>query len=349
MNRLTTLRDLYRHLDWASDRLLAAAEPLDDARLDRPFEMGLGTLRKTLWHVWSAHWLWFKRLGGVSPTALLPDGAGTSVADLRRFAAEQRASRDASLNHLPDDALDRDVSYRNTKGEPFGARRGTILLHVCNHAAHHHAQALNMIRHSGAVEKPPRIDYIFMYWEHRDWPAPALSVEVIKQYFAYTDWARARVMDVAQQLDDAQLDRPFEIGTGSIRENFAHTHDAERFWLTNWLSPGTAEPFPKADGTVALRDLRARFDEVARHRDDFLARTRDEDLLRDVEGTAAPGRSFKFPLGVTMVQLNNHGTHHRAQTINMLRRCGSVTPPTDYTTWSREHKKGTADGRVNAG
>ena len=339
MNRLSTLRDLYRHLDWASDRVLAAAEPLDDALLDRPFDIGMGNLRKTLWHVWSAHWLWFNRLGGNSPTALLPERAGTSLADLRRFAATQRASRDASLSGASDDALDRDVSYRNTKGEPFVARAGTILLHVCNHAAHHHAQALNMLRRTGGVEKPPRLDYLFMYWEHRDWPAPALSMEVLKDYFAYTDWARNRVMDVAQQLDDAQLERPFEIGIGSIRKNVAHTYDAERFWLTNWLSPGNGEPFPRTDETIALRDLRALFDDTAQQRNDFLTRTRDDDLLRDVEGTAAPGRTFRFPLGVTMVQLNNHGTHHRAQTINMLRQCGKITPPTDFTLWGREAKR----------
>jgi uncharacterized damage-inducible protein DinB len=340
MNRLSTLRDLYRHLDWASDRVLAAAEPLDDDRLDRPFDMGMGNLRKTLWHVWSAHWLWFTRLGGESPTTLLPDGVGSSIADLRRFAAAQRASHDATLSAMSDADIDRDVSYRNTKGEAFVARRGAILLHAANHAAHHHAQALNMLRHSG-VEKPPRLDYLFMYWENRDWPAPALSVDLIKDYYAYTDWARNRVMDVAQQLDDAQLDRPFEMGIGSIRKNFAHTHDAERWWLTNWLAiPSTSgAPFPKTDDTMPLRDLRALFDDTAKQRSDFLARTRDDDLTRDVEGTASPGRTFKFPLGVTMVQLNKHGTHHRAQTINMLRQCGQTTPPTDYVLWARENPK----------
>jgi uncharacterized damage-inducible protein DinB len=339
MNRLPTLRDLYRHLDWSGDRLLAAADPLDDARLDRPFDIGLGSLRKTLWHVWSAHWLWFQRLAGESPTALLPDGLGPSIQDLRRFAGEQRASHAAALGATSDDELDRDVSYRNTRGEPFVARRGTILLHVCNHAAHHHAQALNMLRHVG-VEKPPRLDYIFMYWEHRDWPAPALSVEVIKDYFAYTDWAHDCVMDVAQQLDDAQLDRPFEMGIGSIRKNLAHTHDAERWWLTNWLAvPSTSgAPFPKTDETIPLDDLRALCDDTAKQRNAFLARTRDEALRRDVEGTAAPGRTFKFPLGVTMLQLNNHGTHHRAQTINMLKQCGKTVAPTDYTIWAREQK-----------
>src|SRR4029434_2201146 len=97
--------------------------------------------------------------------------------------------RQAALDATSEDGLDREVSYRNIKGEPFVARLNAILLHVCNHSAHHHAQALNMLRHGG-VEKPPRLDYIFMYFENRDWPPPALSVEVLRDYFAYTDWAR---------------------------------------------------------------------------------------------------------------------------------------------------------------
>jgi uncharacterized damage-inducible protein DinB len=335
MNRLATLRDLYRHLDWASDRVLAAAETLDERQLDRPFDVGPGTLRKTLWHVWSAHWLWFTRLGGASPRTTLPDGAGTSVAELRRFAGEQRVSRARSLGESSDDALDRDVSYRNTQGELFAARVGTILLHVCNHAAHHHAQALNMLRHSG-VGKPLRLDYLFMYHEDRDRPAPALSVDVLRDYFAYTDWARERVLDVAHTLDGAALDRPFEMGLGSIRRNLLHVCDAESWWLANWIGGTGDVPFPASDDAVPLADLRARFDDNAAKRSEALARTRDEDLLRDVQGTAAPGRVFRFPLGVAMVQLNTHATHHRAQTINMLRQCGKTTPATDYTIWARE-------------
>ena len=335
MIRLSTLRDLFRHLDWASDRVLAAAESLDDARLDRPFDMGPGSLRTTVAHVWAAHWIWVRRLAGESPTKFPLDGTRVSIADLRRFITETRATRDDALRDMNDERLARDVPYTTTRGEPFVARVETILLHVCNHAVHHHAQALNMLRHNG-VAKPPKIDYIFMYFENASLAAPALSVDVLRNYFAYTDWARGRVFDAAQSLDGSTLDRPFEMGIGSIRKNLLHTHDVERFWLANWVA-GKGEPFVKSDDTpVPLGDLRARFDETAAKRNDYLAHVTDADLSRDVEGTAGPGRTFTFPMGVTMLQLNVHATHHRAQTINMLRQCGLQTPATDYTVWARE-------------
>ena len=35
---------------WANERLFDACEPLDDAALDRTFEMGIGSLRATIAH-----------------------------------------------------------------------------------------------------------------------------------------------------------------------------------------------------------------------------------------------------------------------------------------------------------
>ena len=336
MHRRSTLRDLFRHLDWASERVLAAAELLDDARLDRTFDIGPGSLRKTLAHVWVAHWVWLRRIAGEAPPKPPLDIACVPLADLRTFIAESRAARDGALAAMNDEDLARELSYTNFRGEPFVARVETILLHVCNHAAHHHAQALNMLRHAG-VAKPAKVDYISMYFEDPSLPPPALSVEVLRDYFAYTDWASARVFDVAQALDDALLDRPFEMGIGSIRKNVVHAYDVDRFWLRNWLAGTGDSPFAKTDVTIPLRDLRARIDETATARNEFLARTTDADLARGVEGMAAPGRVFRFPLGVTMVQLNVHATHHRAQTINMLRQCGETAPATDYTIWAREN------------
>ncbi|MCC6360105.1 MAG: hypothetical protein IT450_15280, partial [Phycisphaerales bacterium] len=43
-----------------------------------------------------------------------------------------------------------------------------------------------------------------------------------------------------------------------------------------------------------------------------------------------------FPLGVTMLQLCCHGTHHRAQCLNMLRHVGATAPPLDVAVLLRE-------------
>ncbi len=333
MSRLATFRDLYRHLDWSGQRVLDAASTLTPAQLAKPFEMGPGSLGKTLWHVYDSERTWLERVSNM-PAA--PDeSGGPSIDSIHGLREQVRAVRGSLLARLTERGLGEEHHYRDRRGNPHVSELGDILLHVVNHAMYHHAQAVNMLRHNG-VAKPPRLDYLFMYHENKDWPAPALSVGLLRTYFAYTDWARARVFDVAQPLDDASLDRPFEMGIGSIRKNLAHAHGAEAWWLTNWTAPGSGAPFPKTDQTIPIADLRALTDQTAARRNEFLAAATDADLLRDVEGTAAPRRVIKFPLGVTMMQLCHHGTHHRAQTVNMLRHCGQTVPPTDYIVWTRE-------------
>ena len=56
-----TLRALFVHNDWARDTLLALADPLTNEQLDRPFKMGLESLRYTLEHLWVAERIWLDR------------------------------------------------------------------------------------------------------------------------------------------------------------------------------------------------------------------------------------------------------------------------------------------------
>ena len=51
-----------------------------------------------------------------------------------------------------------------------------------------------------------------------------------------------------------------------------------------------------------------------------------------------------LPLGDTMLQIGGHGTHHRAQAVNMLRRLGRTAPPLDYIDYREE-----VSGRSRAG
>jgi uncharacterized damage-inducible protein DinB len=107
------------------------------------------------------------------------------------------------------------------------------------------------------------------------------------------------------------------------------------WWLNNWRM--TRDSFPKTDARMPLASLREAWRQTEEGRNAFLNETRDEDLLKAVEAQPAPDRTIRFPLGVSVVQLCFHGTHHRAQTINMLRRCGQPVGPTDYIVWRREN------------
>jgi uncharacterized damage-inducible protein DinB len=236
------------------------------------------------------------------------------------------------LSSLGDDAaLDRVIDCPG----PGGTRRSfavrDILLHVINHGIHHRAQAVNMLRHLAVA--PPRVDYIFMKLAQRD--SPPLSVGIIRDYYRYSDWAQARVLGLAESVGDEQLDRPFEMGLGTLRRTLVHLMDAEAWWLGNWTD-GPNATFPQPDVTASVQSIQRRFADVAGRRNEMLSSMVDADLQRVITAQPVAGTFRSFPIGQTMLQLCCHGTHHRAQAVNMLRQLGVPPPRMDYTVMKRE-------------
>jgi uncharacterized damage-inducible protein DinB len=158
---VATIRELFVYNDWGRDRLMALAGDLSDAKLDTPFEMGEGTLRKTLEHLFGAEWTWAQRCKGRSPiSGECPRDIPTMSAlwDQWRGIAEER---DAFLDALTNDQLSRPVTYVHPNGRSYCFQLGHVLLHVCCHGTHHRAQALNMLRHLGVTV--PETDLLVMY------------------------------------------------------------------------------------------------------------------------------------------------------------------------------------------
>jgi len=136
---------------WANDRLFDACEALDDLALDREFEMGLGSIRKSLIHNLGAMAGWTGVLKGVKdPFAAMREEPAHSIEELR--AAQKSASRTfqaAVLSGRFDDTMSR---TREEKVLVF--TRGGICAHVMTHSMHHRAQCLNMLRQLGVGDLP---------------------------------------------------------------------------------------------------------------------------------------------------------------------------------------------------
>jgi uncharacterized damage-inducible protein DinB len=155
----------------------------------------------------------------------------------------------------------------------------------------------------------------------------------IERYFAYSDWAVSRALSAARELDDESLDRPFEMGLGSVRGTLLHLYDAERWWQRNWTSsePGDFEKLPASTTLGRLEEL---WDELAWARNAFVAALDDEQAQRVVN--IRLGKSpARFRVIESLLQLCGHGTHHRAQVSNMLRQTGLTPPALDYSVWLR--------------
>jgi uncharacterized damage-inducible protein DinB len=328
-----TIRELFSHNSWGNEKLFDVAVLLSDEQLDRRFDIGPGTLRETMRHIYGAERVWYERVGGPGRETLPHSRDLSDVEDIHAWACRLSAARTAWIDSLADGALDGPIAYVGSDGQRHTARLGDILLHVCNHGVHHRAQVLNMLRRLGVPLPKYGADYIFMYVEDQNRPPPALEVSAVRRYGAYGDWAFDGVLDAAVGLADEQLDQAFEIGLGTLHKTLVHIHDAERWWLRNWQS-GPGETFPALDESMSLSELRELFGQTAKRRDAFIVATTDVGLRRPVAALARQGDIWRFPLGVTMLQLCCHGTHHRAQAINMLRHLGVMPPELDLIGWS---------------
>ena len=89
------------------------------------------------------------------------------------------------------------------------------------------------------------------------------------------------------------------------------------------------------DGTK-LDEIRQQSKKIADDRGKFVESLKDDDLNRPITAQPEPGKTLKFPLGQTILEVCNNATHHRAHAINMLRRVGIATDPTDLSRMKRQ-------------
>ena len=156
---LLTVRTLLEYTDWSNHRLLECAGPLTDEQLDRDMQIGPGSLRKTMLHIYNGESVWLKRWRSEIEIKWPSEAEKVSITDLtRRFEGTIR-ERDMFLERVPAVNLSRVQTYRDSKGSLFQASLGDMLIQGVMHSKHHQAQACNILRRLGA--EWPELDYMY--------------------------------------------------------------------------------------------------------------------------------------------------------------------------------------------
>jgi uncharacterized damage-inducible protein DinB len=167
MDSPQVIQRLHQHRAWVNGNLLNAAAQLSDAQLHASFQIGQGSIWKSLTHLYAAEYVWLEALFGneekVTPGDLpgklpgnqLGEGGIAGLSDLQQKWSELEKRWSAYLASLTPASLN-EVVYKKSSslGIRFGTRRSDILLHICTHAHYTTAQVVNMLRQSG-VEKMP--------------------------------------------------------------------------------------------------------------------------------------------------------------------------------------------------
>jgi uncharacterized damage-inducible protein DinB len=155
------VRSLCEFTEWANQRVLNVAAILTSEEYHRDFGYALGSLHRTLTHMYAVEWLAVKRAQGISPPAV-PDTA--DVPDrtaLQMHWAVLNNERREHLQHLSDEMLDQIIRYTTTRGEEVSNLVWQILMHAVNHSTEHRSQAAWMLTELG--QPPPSLDLIAFY------------------------------------------------------------------------------------------------------------------------------------------------------------------------------------------
>jgi uncharacterized damage-inducible protein DinB len=160
--------------------------------------------------------------------------------------------------------------------------------------------------------------------------------DYIQMLFDYTYWAHKRIWtNCILPLSDEQYRQPLDYSVGSVHNQMVHTMSAEWMWLTRLYGQNPTMMLDPND--FADRDaVRQRWDVVEGEMRAYIS-TLPEDLSSlTFTYTTTSGKSYTQPVLHILLQLINHGTDHRAQTLAMIHTLGGMTIAQDLLIYLRE-------------
>ena len=140
MSATQLLQRLHQHRAWVNSNLLTAAATLSDEQLRSAFQIGQGSVWKSLVHLYAAESVWLEALLG-NEGFLVPgdlpgkipgnqqgEGGITGLDDLRQKWSALEHRWVGYLASLTPPALEEVVYRKSSSGQRFGTRRSDVLL-----------------------------------------------------------------------------------------------------------------------------------------------------------------------------------------------------------------------------
>lgn len=155
-----------------------------------------------------------------------------------------------------------------------------------------------------------------------------MNMSDIMTLFDYNSWATGRILERSAHITPEQFVTAPNSPTNSLRGTLAHTLGAERLWRARWET-GTSSVMVSADDFPTVGALRLSWSEEERALRAYLATLDDAALTRPVR-FARRGAIVSYRLWHLMVQLVNHGTHHRSEAAALLTAYGRSPGDLDF-------------------
>ena len=143
-----------------------------------------------------------------------------------------------------------------------------------------------------------------------------MKISDLMTLFDYNYWATGRVLEQAARITPRQFVTSPTAHTDSLRGTLAHILSAERLWRTRWEA-GVSSRMLRAEDFPTAEALRLSWTEEERALRAYLGTLDDDALARPVRFERR-GAVASYTLWHLMIQLVNHGTHHRSEAAALL-------------------------------
>lgn len=148
-----------RYNIWANAQLAAVLLKLTEEQLDMEIQSSFPSIRKTVYHMWSAEDIWLQRLNLVEQAIWAETGFSGDFKEAMENWTEASRGLAAFIDKQFNDAAFLHVmQYYNLKKQSVKLPVHVCLMQVLNHASYHRGQLVTMLRQVG-VKKIPATDF----------------------------------------------------------------------------------------------------------------------------------------------------------------------------------------------
>lgn len=155
-----------------------------------------------------------------------------------------------------------------------------------------------------------------------------MTPDMFRDLYAYTFWADRRVWNCVERLTEEQFTHEVGFSHGSVRDQCIHTMAVESWWL-EFLRTGRVN-FLDRDDYPTRAAVRAKWDAIERDVLAYLATITEADLNRDVRPNVWEGDEQPIKAWQALLQVANHSTDHRAQTLATIHMLGGQGVEQEY-------------------
>jgi uncharacterized damage-inducible protein DinB len=148
-----------------------------------------------------------------------------------------------------------------------------------------------------------------------------MTVKDLEDLYDYGYWADRKLFDVISQLSPEEFTRSVAGSYESVRNTMVHILSAEAGWLDRCGGPARGPSLNPVDFPT-IESVTQAWNRVEANVREFLAKLKDEDLVRKIEFSFGQSKKYSMPLGELMHHAAIHAVHHRGQVAMLLRLLG---------------------------